>query len=130
MWTYRGKPFEESLTEGYVGFVYIITSLSGKKYVGKKLFRFRRTKKVRGKKVKVTIDSDWKNYYGSSAALLKDLDVQGKESFTREILHLCKSKGTASYLEMKEQILREVLESDQYYNDQIRARVHRSHIKL
>ena len=53
----------------------------------------------------------------------------GKEKFTREILHLCKSKGECNYIEAKEQFARGVLESDDYYNGHIRVRVHGSIIK-
>jgi hypothetical protein len=131
MWLYQGKEIDESIIDDYVGFVYLITNLSShKKYVGKKLFKFRRTKKVKGKKKKVTIASDWKTYYGSNNELIDDVEFFGENTFKREILHLCKSKGTANYLEAKEQFQRNVLESTDYYNDQIRLRVHRSHLKL
>jgi hypothetical protein len=60
---------------------------------------------------------------------LRDVDRLGKDAFRREILHLCKTKGTCSYYECKEQMWREVLERNDYYNDQIRCRIHRSHIK-
>lgn len=130
MWTHKGKELDESVIEEYVGFVYIITNLTNqKKYIGKKLFKFRRTKKVKGKKKKFTIASDWMTYYGSNNELIEDVKLFGESSFKREILHLCKSKGICNYLEMKEQILHNVLESDDYYNEQIRARVHKSHLK-
>lgn len=131
MWTYQGKEIDESIITDHVGFVYLITNLTNHKmYIGKKLFRFKRTKKIKGKKKKVTIASDWITYYGSNFELIEDVKLFGEDSFKREILHLCKSKGVCNYLEMKEQILRGVLESDNYYNEQIRARVHKSHLRL
>ena len=131
MWVFEGEPFTEEMAEGYVGFVYLIENIfTKKKYIGKKLFKFTRTKKVKGKKKRVKSKSDWEDYYGSNNELNADVEKMGKLCFTRTILHLCKSKGTANYLEMKEQILNNVLESDNWYNDQIRVRVHRSHIKL
>lgn len=81
------------------------------------------------KKIRSKIDSDWQEYYGSSVELSKDIDALGKEKFTREILHYCKSKAETSYVEAREQFDRKVLESDQYYNGQISVRVHGSHIK-
>lgn len=129
MWTYQGKELDESIIEDYVGFVYLITNTSShKKYIGKKLFKFRRTKKVKGKKKKTTIASDWKTYYGSNNELLEDVKIFGESTFKREILYLCKSKGVCNYLEAKEQFLRNVLESNDYYNEQIRVRVHQSHL--
>ena len=131
MWLYQGKEIDEDQIDSYTGFVYIITNLTdNRRYIGKKLFKSTRTKVIKGKRKKVRKDSDWRDYYGSNAALKEDVARLGSENFTREILHLCKSKGTANYLEMKEQIDRRVLESDQWYNDQIYVRVHRSHIKI
>jgi len=47
----------------------------------------------------------------------------------REILHLCQSKGECGYLEAKEQFIRGVMETDDYYNSWIMVRVRKSHIK-
>lgn len=130
-WVYNGSPVTDEDVQDYVGFVYLIENLkTGRKYIGKKLLAFTRTKKVKGKKKKVKIPSDWQTYYGSNNELCKDVEVLGEQYFSRTILHFCRSKGTCSYLEMKEQILHNVLESKDFYNDQIRARVHRSHLKL
>lgn len=132
MWTYKGKEVGDEDIEGYVAFVYIITNLdTGKKYIGKKNLHFTRSKKVKGKtrRKREKKPSDWKTYWGSNDTLVADVAILGEEKFTREILHLCKTKGTANYLEMKEQILHSVLESEGWYNDQIRVRVHRSHLK-
>ena len=138
-WLYQGTVVTE-LPEECVGFVYIITNTdSGKKYIGKKLAKFSRTtyktvklkngnkkkKKIRGK-----IESDWQEYWGSSPNLTADINTLGKDKFTREILHYCKSKSETSYIEAREQFERKVLESQDYYNGHIQVRVHGSHIKL
>lgn len=138
MWIYNKELIEE-LPEDCIGFVYLITNtVNGRKYVGKKLAKFSRTttKTVvlkngtkKKKKVRSKIDSDWLEYYGSSIELNKDVEVMGKENFTREILFYCKSKAECSYVEAREQFTRRVLESDEYYNGQISVRVHGSHIK-
>lgn len=131
MWTYQGREVTEDEIESHTGFVYLITNLTNnKKYVGKKLFKSTRTKTIKGKRKKVKSDSDWRNYYGSNAILKEDVKRLGPENFKREILKLCKSKGTANYFEMKYQIQFEVLERpDEYYNEWIIVKVHRSHIK-
>lgn len=131
MWTYQGREVTEDEIESHVGFVYIIENLTNnKKYVGKKLFKSTRTKTIKGKRKKVKSDSDWRDYYGSNAILKEDVKRLGPENFKREILKLCKSKGTANYFEMKYQIQFEVLERpDEYYNEWIIVKVHRSHIK-
>ena len=128
MWLYHDSPFEptELDPKKIYGFVYLITNLvNGRKYVGKKLFFFKGFKTVKKKKKRILVESDWKTYYGSSNALQKDIDEIGKINFRRTILHLCTSKSECSYLEMKEQVERNAILSDGYYNDQIRVRVTR-----
>ena len=138
-WLYQGTVVTE-LPEECVGFVYIITNTeSGKKYIGKKLAKFSRTTyktvklkngKKKKKKIRGKIESDWQEYWGSSPNLTADINTLGKEKFTREILHYCKSKSETSYIEAREQFERKVLESQDYYNGHIQVRVHGSHIKL
>ena len=130
-WTYQNQTLEE-IPEGYIGFVYIITNLTtGQKYIGKKLAQFKRTKPpLKGKKLKrrSVVESDWRDYWGSSDRLQEDVHTLGPENFTREILYLCKSKAEMSYLEAREQFERRVLESDDYYNGIINVRVGGSNI--
>ena len=125
-WTHQGKTIE-SIPEEYEGFVYLITNLTNnKKYVGKKLARFKTTKPpLKGKKNKRrgTKESDWRDYWGSSDRLNEDVAALGKDKFTREILYFCKSRGEMSYLEAREQFERRVLETDDYYNGIINVRV-------
>ena len=130
-WTHQGKIVEE-LPEDCEAFVYIITNLiNHKKYVGKKLAKFKTTKKpLKGKKNKRrgTKESDWKTYWGSSAQLIDDVEKLGEHRFTREILYYCPNRGTASYLEAQEQFERKVLETDEYYNGIINVRIGSSNI--
>ena len=130
-WTYEGKVVQE-LPEDCEAFVYLITNLiDHKKYVGKKLAKFKTTKKpLKGKKNKRrgTKESDWKTYWGSNAHLVDDVLRLGEHRFTREILYYCSSRGTASYLEAQEQFERKVLETDDYYNGIINVRIGGSNI--
>jgi len=129
----------ENLPDDCIGFVYQITNnITNKKYIGKKLAKFSKTKyrivkfkngNKRKRKIKNQIDSDWREYYGSNEELLKDIAIIGSEHFKREILYYCKSKTECSYVEAREQFLRRVLESDEYYNGIINCRIHGSHIK-
>lgn len=134
MWLYEGKEFDE-IPSGVVGFVYKITNtLDNREYIGKKLFKFTKSKnppkgKVRRKKV--TVESDWREYFGSNKNLCEDVAVHGEQYFTREILVLCESKGQCNYHEARLQFSLRVLEQpEKFYNEQIRCRVHRSHLKL
>lgn len=133
MWYYNGKEIGEEDIEGYASFVYRITNLeTGKMYLGKKVLKSIRRQKVKGKtrRKKVEKESDWKSYFGSNKLLQEDVERLGQDRFRREILKLCKTRGTASYWEAKYQMQEEVLEKpDLYYNDWIMVKVHRSHIK-
>ena len=136
-WTYQNT-IVETLPEDCVGFVYLITNtISGRKYIGKKLAKFSKTTyKVvklkngtkKKKKIRSKVDSDWRDYYGSSPNLQKDIDTLGTDKFTREILYYCTSKAQCSYIEAREQFTNKVLESDDWYNGHIQVRVHGSHI--
>ena len=129
-WTYKQVLFTEDMIGDNYGFVYVITNnLSNKKYIGKKFFYSSKTKQVKGKKKKIKVLSDWQTYYGSSAELSKDVLSLGQENFSREIIHLCKSKGECGYLEAKEQFANCVMEREDYYNTWIMVRVRKSHIK-
>jgi hypothetical protein len=137
-WHYQNTLVEE-LPEDCIGFVYIITNtLTGRRYIGKKLAKFSKTtyKTVKlkngnkkKKKIRSKIDSDWRTYYGSSPELSKDIADLGAENFHREIIYYCKSKAECSYIEAREQFTNKVLESDDWYNGHIQVRVHGSHIK-
>ena len=130
-WQYNGQVVSE-LPESCVGFVYLITNLTNnKKYIGKKLAKFKKTRPpLKGKKRKrrTTVESDWRTYWGSSDHLNADVAQLGEDKFTREILYYCESKGELSYLEAKEQFDRGVLETDEYYNGIINVRVGSSNI--
>lgn len=127
MWLYNGKEVTEDDALDYVGFVYSITNIvTGRGYIGKKLLKFTKTKQTKGKKRKIKVDSDWKTYYSSSDALKKDVEELGPENFRREILRFCLSKSECSYWELKYQMEKDVLLSDNYYNSWISARIYKT----
>ena len=136
-WFYNNQ-LVETLPEDCVGFVYMITNLTNnRKYIGKKLAKFSKTTQKtvklkngnkKKKKIRSKVDSDWRDYYGSSPELTKDVELFGKDNFRREILYYCKSKAECSYIEAREQFSRRVLESKEWYNGHIQVRVHGSHI--
>jgi hypothetical protein len=136
-WLYQNQTVDQ-LPEDCVGFVYLITNTTNNRmYIGKKLAKFSKTTQKtvklkngskKKKKIRTKIDSDWRDYYGSSPELSCDVEQLGKEKFTREILYYCKSKSECSYIEAREQFSRRVLESKDWYNGHIQVRVHGSHI--
>ena len=131
MWTFNNK--EYSITpEEYQGFVYQLTEFhTNKKYIGKKNFwkpKVLPINKTRKRRVRTRIESDWKDYYGSSNEVRHLVEQHGKERFKREILKLCKTKGEMSYYEAKLQFDNNVLFRDDYYNNFIGCRIHAKHL--
>ena len=126
-WTYQGSTFTSADIGDFFGFVYRITNLqNGRQYIGRKYFSQRR--KPRGGKRRVTSESDWKKYYGSSDELKADRKLLGNEFFKREIISLHTTKGQVNFEETKQLFLHNVLtetvdgKTPLYYNSNILGR--------
>ena len=126
-WIYEGRPFTSDDIGDYYGFVYRITNTtSGKSYIGRKYFVQKR--KPRGGKRRVTSESDWKRYFGSSEELKRDVKDLGRENFRREIISLHRTLGKVNYEETRQLFLHRVLTeslddgSPAYYNSNILGR--------
>ena len=126
-WIYEGRPFTSDDIGDYYGFVYRITNTTTQKsYIGRKYFVQKR--KPRGGKRKVTSESDWKKYYGSSEDLKQDIRRDGKDSFRREIISLHTTLGKVNYEETRQLFLNNVLTealddgTPKYYNSNILGR--------
>lgn len=131
MWKYRDKVIEsiEDMPEGTFGFIYeVIHNPTGRRYLGKKVLQFNRTLpplKGMKRKRKVVKESDWKTYYGSHTEI-KGLIKEGKqEEFSREILQYVPTKKLLTYFECKYLFIKEVLEHNEYINDNILAKFYR-----
>ena len=107
-WYYQGTAFTSNDIGDFFGFVYRITNIqTGKQYIGRKYFTQRR--KPRGGKRKVTSESDWKKYYGSSDELKTDVKALGKHLFKREIISLHSTLGQVNYEETRQLFINNVL---------------------
>jgi len=129
-WTYKGSTFTSADIDGQFGFVYRITNIkSGKQYIGRKYFWQKR--KPRGGKRRVTSESNWKSYYGSSDELKQDIKRDVKGNFRREILSVHSTPGRVNYEETRQLFTRGVLTESledgtpAYYNSNILGRYYR-----
>lgn len=123
-WLYRNEPITEAdIPEKALGFIYLIVNNNTKmKYVGRKLLTKSGYRMVKGKRKKVRLKSDWESYWGSNAILQDDYQ-KDPEAFSRAIVEFVYSKGELLYLEEKLQYLWKVLESDDWYNSNIRTKI-------
>jgi hypothetical protein len=125
-WLYKGKPFTTDDIGDLFGFVYRITNIStGKQYIGRKYFWQKR--KPKGGKRRVTSESDWKRYFGSSEELKRDIEELGRENFRREIISVHDTLGRTNYEETRQLFINNVLTEHvdglpKYYNSNILGR--------
>ena len=130
-WFYHNtaEEFKEEHIADNVGYVYLITHhQTGKKYIGKKLFTKAGYRQIKGKKKKIRKASDWLNYWGSNEELQKEVIKNGENQYTREILHLCRTRSECSYRETYEIFLRNALLTDSYYNKWVSCKIHKTHV--
>jgi hypothetical protein len=129
-WTYKGTTFSSDDIGDFFGYVYRITNIqNGKQYIGRKYFTQRR--KPRGGKRRITSESDWKKYYGSSDELKADVKRLGKWAFKREILSLHRTGGKVNYEETRQlflnNVLTEALDNGEpaFYNNNVLGRYYK-----
>lgn len=130
-WTHKGEEVT-CIPEGYEHFVYLITNVStGKRYWGKKQSYSMVTRPPlagQKRKRKLIKESDWRTYHGSSDSLKADVAELGADNFKREILHWCRSKAEASYLELYEQMVNHAILDPMSYNSWVSARCNANHL--
>ena len=141
-WIYKGSLINEvtDMPTGAHGFVYIITASNGSQYIGKKTLHSIRKRKFGKKESKLVTDkrkklyemvkreSDWKSYTGSNKELNED--IKNGITYDREILYFAFGKKQLSYFEVRELFTRNVLESSNYYNDNIQGTFFRRDVNI
>jgi serine/threonine protein kinase len=153
MWKYKDSIIEsiEEMPKSSFGFIYEVTHTpTGRKYIGKKVLYFERNKKL-GKraleelrlerktkgiggrtpmKQKIVTESDWKTYYGSHKEIITLIKDKKQEEFTREILQFVPTKKQLTYFECKYLFIKEVLEGNDYINDNVLAKFYRKDFEI
>jgi len=129
-WIFKGSVFDSDDIGNNYGFVYCITNnTTGKSYIGRKYFVQKR--KPRGGKRRVTSESNWRRYFGSSAELKQDIRELGEQNFRREILSIHSTSGRVNYEETRQLFLNDVLTktltdgTPAFYNSNILGRYYR-----
>ncbi len=114
--------------EDWYGFVYrVVDIVTGREYIGKKQFFSVTRKKVKGRKnrKRITKESKWKTYTGSSTHLNAAIAKSDMEKFRFYIESLHTTKASMSYAETRMQVFEDVLRTKlddgtpKYYNRQI-----------
>lgn len=122
-------PFEFDPDDWY-GFVYrVVDKDTGKHYIGKKQFKSRLRKKIKGRKNRKVVfkESGWEKYTGSSKALNEAIEQRGMDRFSFYIESLHETKASLYYAEILMQINEDVLRAKlpngeyKYYNGLIGA---------
>ncbi len=129
-WSYQGTTFTSDDINDFFRFVNRRTNIqTATQSIGRKYITQRR--KPRGGKRRVTSESDWKKYYGSSPELKEDVKRCGKSIFRREIISLHKTLGKTNYEETRQLFLNNVLTealddgTPAYYNSNVLGRYYR-----
>ncbi len=131
MWLYKGQQIKtrEDLPEEAVGFVYrIFNRTTNKTYIGKKILLNKRTRQpLKGYKRKRVdyVESNWKTYTGSNVESKK----WNIEDCYREIMYICFNRTMMSYRETMLQFKENVLEDDNYINDNILGKYYKKKIQ-
>lgn len=125
-WIYNGKEVEDSeIPEKALGFIYRIKHIDGRYYIGRKTLYSTKTKQVKGKKKKIKVSSDWKEYWSSSEELKKWVGEVGEDKFVREILMFTDSAAQILYAEECALYHTNAILDDNCLNSNIRAKIFR-----
>lgn len=113
----------------YLGFVYIIRHKeNGCYYIGKKQFFMNHKRKARKGKTNrkhYKSESSWETYFGSSNKFNDYVKNEGENKFERIMLFHGKTKFELAYMELKEQMDRNVLFDKKSFNEIINVRLRR-----
>ena len=137
-WTFNNKEMSnlEHFSDDSVGFIYLITLSNGKSYIGRKKLYSERKRNFGKKELANIVDkrkkkyeiikkeSDWNSYIGSNKLLHEDFK-NGIRITKREILKICNNEKQMTYFETYYLFLEDVLNKNEYYNDNILGKFYR-----
>lgn len=119
------------------GFVYLIEHVTtGRRYIGSKMFWTYRIKKVKGRRKRAKVESNWRKYKSSSKAIVAEIKEDGAEQFKFTILQFYARTWDVRYWETSFQFQNNVLHqitkdgSPAFYNDSIAGKYYRRHVQI
>lgn len=129
-WLYKNELLtDDMIPEKSAGFIYMITDKeTGKRYIGRKLLTKSHTRQKNKKKIRTRVESDWRSYWSSSPFLQELVEEKGTDNFIREVLVWAFNKSQLMYLEEKFLYSLGTMESDDWYNSNIRSKVMKRNI--
>ena len=130
-WLWNQKPLQ-CIPKNHQTFVYLITNkITGKRYIGFKVFVTKKQKVIKHKKTRVQSESDWKDYWSSSELLNNDVKKYGPGNFIREIVCMTVNKAVGKYIEAYLHFTRKVLTENKnhYYNGIVNLRINQHTLK-
>jgi len=132
MWIFKGSELQDSdIPNTAEGFIYLITyTPTGQRYIGRKLLTKAHRRQKNKKIIKSRVESDWRDYWSSSPDIQRIIEEEGSTSnFIREVLIFANTRGQLNYLEEKFLYSVGAMESDDWANSNIRAKMFKRNIK-
>jgi hypothetical protein len=130
VWLYKKSELtDEMIPAKAAGFIYMITHKpSGRKYIGRKLLTKAHRRQQNKKIIRTRVESDWREYWSSSPEVKALVESEGADNFVREILLFADTKGQLNYLEEKFLYCVGALESEDWFNSNIRSKMYKRNI--
>ena len=129
-WLYKNKILtDDMIPDKTVGFIYKLTyKPTGQRYIGRKLLTKAHRRQKNNKIIRSRVESDWREYWSSSPDIKLLIEAEGTDKFVREVLVFAPSKGQLNYLEEKFLYCVGALESSDWLNSNIRAKMFKRNI--
>ena len=130
-WLWNQQPLDV-VPDKHKTFVYLITNkITGKRYIGFKVFVTKKQRIINHKKKRFDFESDWRDYWSSSDNLNNDVKKYGPGNFIREVVCLTVNKSIGKYIEAQLHFDRKVLtiNKDNYYNGIVNLRINQQTLK-
>ena len=130
VWQYKDRVLlDDDVPEKAAGFIYLITYLpTGKKYIGRKLLTKAHRRQKNNKIIRSRVESDWREYWSSSPEILGMIMEEGTDNFVREVLLFAPNKAILNYLEEKFLYCVGAMESECWFNSNIRSKMFKRNI--